>query len=98
MTGFEPATSASRMRPARVLSGKQPEVTSTAKAVGPSVGPRTRKEGGTEADSSSDNGLTKGDGEERGKADFTAAVLAIMALPLTDAEKSEAVRRLLSQP
>ena len=96
MTGFEPATSASRTHETRVLSGDQSEVTSSANEVSAMVSPRTPKTGhGAVAESASKPGEQEPE-SRLDNADFSAAVIAIMALPLTDDEKAEALRRLLA--
>jgi hypothetical protein len=96
MTGFEPATSASRTHEARVISGTLFEVTTPAIGVSAVVSPKTRKtDRGTGLDDTCDLGEPTPD-PRTDDAEFSATVTAIMTLPLSDAEKAEAVRRLLA--
>ena len=82
--GFEPSTSALRTHETVVLSEAQAEVTATDAGVRPSVRPDEDK---------TDVGLVRIPLPE---SDFTAAMLMIASLPLSDADKADAVRRLLS--
>ena len=88
MTGFEPATSWSQTSNPRVSSGNLSEVAAT-------------------ADSRCTNGCTNSPENERGEAvvtslpikadSFSAALAMIASLPLSDAEKADAVRRLMAE-
>ncbi|MDA1252795.1 MAG: hypothetical protein O2820_26690 [Planctomycetota bacterium] len=82
--GLEPTTSALRTHEPRVASGKVKRVTATPSAVCPSVCPSDLK-----SDHENRSEPAADDG-------FAATVQAIMSLPLSDAEKAEAVRRLLA--
>ena len=88
MTGFEPATSTSRMQPHRVASESPQRVAATDES-GCSNG----------CSDSPENEL--GDLARRSfpiKADsFSSALAMIASLPLSDAEKAEAVRRLMAE-
>jgi hypothetical protein len=82
--GFEPSTSALRTHETVVLSEDLSEVTATAAKVRPCVCP----EGYKDDDATIEN--------SEPESDFTAAVLMIASLPLSDTEKAEAVRNLLA--
>ena len=83
--GLDPSTSTLRTQTSRVASGNGKRVTSSPSAVCPSVCPSIGENGHEIlSQPASDNG-------------FADAVQAIMQLPLNDAEKAEAVRRLLAQ-
>ena len=84
MTGFEPATSASRTQRSVVLSEYQTEVTTTASEGSACVSPRLP------------NNDVKSTDDTPVESDFIAAIQMIAGLPLSDAEKAEAVRRLLA--
>ena len=84
LTGFEPATPGITIRRNVVASGKAKRVTASPSANCTSV-------------CTSDGKTGHGNGSEPASDDgFAAAVQAIMRLPLSDAEKAEAVRRLLA--
>ena len=88
MTGFEPAASTSRMQPLRVASENQQGLAATGVS-GCSSG----------CSDSPENGL--GDvvrGSFLCNADsFSASLAMIASLPLSDAEKVDAVRRLMAE-
>lgn len=84
ITGFEPATSASRTRNPRVLSGKFKRVTKRSGSASPVASPRDSKTGHEfRSEPANDDG-------------FADAVQAIMRLPQSNAEKDAAVRRLMN--
>jgi hypothetical protein len=83
--GLEPSTSALRTQQPQVASGKVKRVTARQSAVCTSVCTSDAKSGHGNC---SEPAVTDG---------FAAAVQAIMTLPLSDAEKAEAVRRLLAR-
>jgi hypothetical protein len=94
--GLEPSTSALRTHEARVPSVALPRVTTPPLGVSAVVSPKSREPGqGTIDDDQSWSGAEVTD-SNTGEADFSTAVTAIMRLPLSDAEKAEAVRRLLA--
>ena len=88
MTGFEPATSTSRMQPHRVTSDSQQRLRAT-------------------DESGCSSGCSSSPENERGGAvsgslpikvdSFSAALAMIAALPLSDAEKAQAVRRIMAE-
>ena len=95
MTGFEPATSTSRMQPHRVATEQSKEVPATL-AIRDTNGDTNSPEndhGGAVAGSVSSRAELlpiKGDS-------FSAALAMIASLPLSDAEKADAVRRLMAE-
>ena len=102
----QPSTSASRTQETRVPTGNLSGVTTTAAQVSASVSPKAQKVV-TQSDSKSapsggrkrksEPAVTAGNGspDVATSGDFTAAMTMIASLPLSDAEKAEAVRRLL---
>ncbi len=96
MTGFEPATSASRTHEAQVPSEALSEVTTTADEVSAAVSPKKPKSCSESTSEDSLDLVASPKGVQLGDADFLSAVTAIIALPLTDSEKADSVRRLLA--
>ena len=100
MTGFEPATSWSQTSNSRVLSDTLSEVAATADSrcttCCTSEPPKRRKRG---ADAAAVGGVET-HAEVRSpkpvETDFAAALKMLAVLPLSDAEKAEAVRLWLS--
>jgi hypothetical protein len=84
MTGFEPATSASRTHETRVLSDEVTDVTTTVRSASANASPKRLK---NDAETAPDPPV---------ESDFTAGMQMIASLPLSDAEKAEAIRRLLA--
>ena len=84
MTGFEPATSASRTQETVVLSGNQSDVTGDALDVSASVSPTV------------DKACHETQAGAADPSDLLTAMLMIERLPLSDEDKAEAVRRLLN--
>ena len=95
MTGFEPATSTSRMQTHRVASGNPSEVASmdnprhTNGLTNSTENERGEGVGGA-VSSRAESLPIKGDS-------FSAALAMIASLPLSDAEKADAVRRLMAE-
>ncbi|MCX7418667.1 MAG: hypothetical protein NT013_03900 [Planctomycetia bacterium] len=95
MTGFEPAASTSRMQPLRVASDADKELAATPSGgctTGCTKSPeieRGEASGGL-VSSRVDSLPIKGDS-------FSAALAMIASLPLSDAEKADAVRRLMAE-
>ena len=89
--GVEPSTSALRTQESRVPSGNLSDVAATADSRctnGCTSGPGKRRKRGPDAGARPT--------EPKGPGDFAAALVMIAGLPLSDAEKAEAVRRLLN--
>jgi hypothetical protein len=82
--GLEPSTSALRTHETRVLSEEETEVTTAASGASANASPKRRK-----------NDLESAPNPPA-ESDFAAAIQMIASLPLSDAEKAEAVRRLLA--
>ena len=95
MTGFEPATSTSRTCESRVPSGNPSEVASSGSGVCTSVCTsetrKTRRSRSKVIPAVAPEAVTNAPA-----GDFAAALAMIATLPLSDVEKSEAVRRLLT--
>ena len=89
-TGIEPVTSGLQSQESRVPSGNPSEVTSSGSDVCTSVCTselEKRRKRGADAGAQPT--------EPKPPGDFAAALAMIAGLPLSDAEKAEAVRRLL---
>ena len=84
MTGFEPATSASRTHGTRITSPTLSVVTTTPAGTSATTSPKRQK---YDVESTDPLPIT---------GDLKAALLMIERLPLSDAEKAEAIRRLLA--
>ena len=82
--GLEPSTSALRTQRTIVLTEEQTEVTATAAGASANASPKHKK---NDAETAPD---------PPAKSDFAAAMQLIASLPLSDAEKAEAIRRLLA--
>ncbi len=97
--GVEPPTSALRTQESRVPSGNLSEVAASGLAVCTSVctsQPPKRRKRGSDAASVGAVGTPAEVKPEPVETDFAAALLMIAGLPLSDADKAEAVRRLLN--
>ena len=95
MTGFEPAASTSRMQPHRVTSDSQQRLRATDES-GCSSGCSSSPENergevvGGSVSSQAESLTIKADS-------FSAALAMIASLPLSDAEKAQAVRRIMAE-
>ncbi len=103
MTGFEPATSTSRMEPLRVASGCSEGVAEgesdawTRACQNGSENERGEVVGEPVSGNVGDSVSSRADSLPIKVDSFSASLAMIASLPLSDAEKADAVRRLMAE-